>query len=52
MPVRITEAGEDKSLPLHQQTGVMQIELGRARIRVEGAVDADMLRAVLEQLGR
>jgi transposase len=52
MPVRITGVGEDKSLPVHQQTGVIQIELGRARIRVEGAVDPDMLRAVLEQLGR
>lgn len=49
MPVCIT--GEDPQL-FHQQTGILQIELGRARIRVEGAVDSDMLRAVLEQLGR
>jgi transposase len=52
MPVRIIGVGEGKSLPVQQPTGVMQIELGRARIRVEGAVDPDMLRAVLEQLGR
>jgi transposase len=51
MPVRIIGAGEDKT-PAHQQTGILQIELGRARIRVEGAVDPDMLRVVLEQLGR
>ena len=52
MPVRIIGVGEDKSLPVHQQSGVIQIELGRARIRVEGSVDPDMLRTVLEQLGR
>ena len=52
MQVRVAGFGEDKSLPVHQQTGIIQIELGRARIRVEGAVDPDMLRAVLEQLGR
>ncbi len=51
MPVRITGC-EDKLVRVPQQTGIMQIELGRARIRVEGAVDPDMLRAVLEQLGR
>ena len=52
MPVRITGGDEERPMPVHQQTGVMQIELGRARIRVEGAVDPDMLRAVLEQLSR
>ncbi len=52
MPVRIIGVGEDKSLPIHPQTGVIQIELGRARIRVEGSVDPCMLRAVLGQLGR
>jgi transposase len=52
MPVRITGGSEDRPLPVPQEAGVMQIELGRARIRVEGSVDPDMLRAVLEQLGR
>jgi transposase len=52
MPVRITGGDEERPMSFPQQSGVMQIELGRARIRVEGAVDPDMLRAVLEQLGR
>jgi transposase len=52
MPVRITEVIEDKSAPLHQQTGVIQIELGRVSIRVEGLVDPATLRTILEQLGR
>ena len=28
------------------------VELGRARIRIEGSVDADNLRVVLERVGR
>jgi transposase len=52
MPVRITEVIEDKSRPIPQQTGVIQIELGRVRVRVEGSVDPATLRAILEQLGR
>ena len=52
MPVRITEVIEEKSGPVHQQTGVIQIELGRVRIRVEGSVDPTTLRTILEQLGR
>ena len=51
VPVRITEVVEDKSGPIHSQSGVIQIELGRARIRVEGSVDPATLRIVLEQLG-
>jgi transposase len=52
MPVRIAEIIEDKPRPVHQQTGVIQIELGRVRVRVEGSVDPATLCAVLEQLGR
>ena len=52
MPVRITEVIEDKSGPIHQQRGVIQIELGRVRVRVEGPVEPATLRAILEQLGR
>ena len=33
-------------------SGAIHIELGRARIRVEGSVDPENLRMVLEQLGR
>lgn len=32
--------------------GVIEIELGRARVRVQGVVDVDALRLVLGQLGR
>jgi len=32
--------------------GVIEIELGRARVRVQGAVDFDALRLVLGHLGR
>ena len=52
MPVRIAEVIEDRSGPARQQTGVIQIELGRVRIRVEGAADPATLRIILEQLGR
>jgi transposase len=33
-------------------SGAIHIELGRARIRIEGSVDPENLRIVLEQLGR
>lgn len=52
MPVRLTEILEDKARPIHQQTGVIQIELGRVRLRVEGSVDPATLRTILEHLGR
>jgi transposase len=52
LPVRIAEVIEDKSRPVRQHSGVIQIELGRTRIRVEGSVDPENLRMVLEQLGR
>ena len=52
MPVRITEALEDKPGAGHQKAGVIQIELGRVRIRVEGSVDPENLRTILEHLGR
>jgi transposase len=52
MPVRIAEVIDDKSGPGHQQTGVIQIELGRVRVRIEGSADPATLRTILEQLGR
>jgi hypothetical protein len=52
MPVRITEIVEDNTGPVRSQTGVIQIELGRVRVRVEGVVDPATLRTILEQLGR
>ena len=52
MLVRIAEVIEDKSRPVHPSAGVIQIELGRVRIRVEGSVDPATLGTILEQLGR
>jgi transposase len=52
MPVRIAEVIDEKSGPAHRQAGVIQIELGRVRVRIEGSVDPATLRTILEQLGR
>jgi transposase len=52
LPVRIAEmvGVEPPSVKLYP--GVIVVEFGRARIRIEGAVDADNLRLVLERVGR
>jgi transposase len=52
MPVRIAEVIEDKTRAAYRQTGIIQIELGRVRIRVEGSADPETLRTILEQVGR
>ena len=52
LPVRIAEVIEDKSVPAQQKAGIIHIELGRVRVRVEGSVDPATLRTILEQLGR
>lgn len=51
LPVRLTEVIEDRPAA-QQQSGIIQIELGRMRVRVEGSVDPATLRVVLEQLSR
>ena len=51
LPVRIAEVIDDRAVP-HQQPGVIQIELGRTRVRIEGAADPATLRIILGQLGR
>ena len=51
MPVRIIE-GSAEAMPTRLYSGVIQIELGRARLRIEGSVDPDTLGTILEQLGR
>src|SRR5579862_5327855 len=43
MPVRIAEVTEDKTRAAYRQTGIIQIELGRVRIRVEGSADPETL---------
>jgi transposase len=53
MPVRITEVVNSEPAPAKLYAGgVIVVELGRARIRIEGTVDADNLRLVLERVGR
>lgn len=51
MPVRIIE-GSGEARPGRLYPGAIQIELGRVRVNVEGSVDPDTLRAVLQQLSR
>jgi transposase len=58
LPVRISEnphpvySGVERLAIAPVVAGAIHIELGRARIRVEGSVDPENLRVVLEQLGR
>lgn len=48
LPVRVTEVVQAEQPPAKLPMGSIVVELGRARIRVEGVVDADSLRLVLE----
>ena len=58
LPVRIGESSRSESPAVQRQTiahaaaGVIHIEFGRVRIRVEGSVDSENLHTILEQLGR
>jgi transposase len=52
VPVRITEVIDERAGAIREHTGIIQVELGRVRVRVEGSVDPGVLRIVLEQLGR
>lgn len=52
VPVRITEVVSDNRPPAKLCPGVIVVEVGRARIRVEGSVDAEALRLILERVGR
>jgi len=52
VPVRISEVVSSEPAPAKFYAGVIVVELSRARIRVEGAVDTDSLRLILERLGR
>jgi transposase len=52
MPVRISEVVSGEQQPAKFYGGVIVVELGRARIRIEGTVDSDNLRLVLERAGR
>ena len=52
VPVRISEVVSGGQAPTKFYAGVIVVEIGRTRIRVEGAVDADSLRLILERVGR
>jgi transposase len=52
LPVRISEVVSGEQVPTKFYAGVIVVEFGRARIRVEGAVDAGSLRLILERVGR
>jgi transposase len=52
LPVRITEAVSIEQSPAKLYAGSIVVELGRARIRVEGVVDAESLRVILERVVR
>ena len=51
VPVRIAEVVSSEP-PVKLCTGAIVVEVGRARVRVEGMVDAEALRLVLERVGR
>ncbi len=51
IPVRIAEmVGDDRSA--RSYSGAIHVEIGRVRVRVEGSVDPESLRIILERLGR
>jgi transposase len=55
VPVRITEVMNheaDLGRPVRQSSGTVQVELGRARLCVEGSADPECLRLILEHFGR
>ncbi len=52
LPVRIAEVVSGEQPPARLCAGVIVVEVGRARIRIEGPVDAENLRLVLERIGR
>ena len=52
LPVRIADVVSGEQLPAKLHAGVIMVEVGRARIRIEGSVDPENLRLVLERVGR
>lgn len=56
LPVKIGDSSVQKLQPKTRQrsaikkTGVIDIDLGHARVRIEGAADPDCVRAALEEL--
>ena len=52
LPVRIAEVMSGEQMPPKLCAGVIMVEVGRARVRIEGSVDPENLRLVLERVGR
>jgi transposase len=52
IPVRVAEAVSEGVRPAMPASGAIHIEMGKVRLRVEGNVDPECLRIILEQLGR
>jgi len=52
LPVRVTEVVQAEQPPAKLPMGSIVVELGRARIRIEGMADADSLRLILESVAR
>ena len=52
IPVRVTGTVNEGPESVSPASGTIHVELGRARIRVEGQADPTVLRMILEQLGR
>ncbi len=54
LPVRIAQVIDDSAgdRVAPHYSGAIHIELGRARVRLEGSVDPSSLRLILEHLGR
>jgi hypothetical protein len=52
LPVHIAETPTEADTFVRPYPGTIHIELGRARVRLEGSVDPGSLRLILEHLGR
>ena len=52
LPVRVAEVVNSEPPPAKLYAGVIVVEVGRARIRIEGSVDSENLRLILERVGR
>jgi transposase len=52
IPVRVAEIVIEGGRTARPVSGAIHIEMGKVRLRVEGNVDLECLRLILEQLGR
>lgn len=52
IPVRVAEAVSENVRSAMSASGAIHIEIGKVRLRVEGKVDPECLRIILEQIAR